>query len=338
MKTDTPLSGQCENDPQTLSRFYAALPEVVEALLASSGKEGSFDQLNAAPAIPQEAVVDVIFQARRILFPGYFTQSRIDPFNLEYYLGKETTGLFEKLSRLIILAIRHDCLKHGNACTRCTRQGHEKALGFIKTLPRIRALLSTDVRAAFEGDPAAKSYHEIILSYPGLFAIIVYRMAHVLHGMGISLLPRMMSEYAHSDTGIDIHPGAKIGRSFFIDHGTGVVVGETTEIGDRVRIYQGVTLGALSLSSDMIEAFRSKKRHPTLEDDVVIYSNATLLGEKAVIGARSIIGGNVWITDAVPPDTKVLLKQPELVYIGNSHTKGTYTRQRRKKCITSSQM
>ena len=318
MKTDPFSSEHCENDPQTMSRFYAALPEAVGALVASSGKEDSFDQLNATPAIPQEAVIDIIFQARRILFPGYFIQSRLNIFNLEYYLGKETTELFEKLSKLIILAIRHDCIQHGQACSQCTEQGHERALEFIELLPRIRAVLSTDVHAAYEGDPAAKSYDEIILSYPGLFAITVYRMAHELYGMGISLLPRMMSEYAHTLTGIDIHPGARIGKNFFIDHGTGVVVGETTEIGDRVRIYQGVTLGALSLSSDQIEAFRSKKRHPTLESDVVIYSNATLLGEKAVIGARSIIGGNVWITDAVPPDTKVLLKQPELVYIGNN--------------------
>lgn len=319
MKTDSPSSEHCENDPQTLSHFYAELPEAVGALVASSGKEGSFDQLNATPAIPQDDVIDAIFQARRILFPGYFIQSRLDPFNLEYYLGKETTEIFEKLAGLIILALRHECLQHGHACTQCTELGHTRALEFIRTLPRIRVLLSTDVHAAYEGDPAAKSYHEIILGYPGLFAITVYRMAHELYGMGIPLLPRMMSEYAHSHTGIDIHPGARIGKSFFIDHGTGVVIGETTEIGDRVRIYQGVTLGALSLSSDQIEAFRSKKRHPTLEDDVVIYSNATLLGEKAVIGARSIIGGNVWITDEVPPDTKVLLKQPELVYIGNNH-------------------
>lgn len=318
MKTDTLSSEPCENDPHRISRFYAALPEAVGTLVASSGKKGSFDQLNATPAIPRETVIDIIYQARRILFPGYFVQSRLDPFNLEYYLGKETTELFEKLSKLIILAIRHDCIQHGQACSQCTEQGHMRALEFIEMLPRIRSVLSTDVHAAYDGDPAAKSYDEIILSYPGLFAITVFRMAHELYGMGISLLPRMMSEYAHSLTGIDIHPGARIGKNFFIDHGTGVVVGETTEIGDRVRIYQGVTLGALSLSSDQIEASRSKKRHPTLEDDVVIYSNATLLGEKAVIGARSIIGGNVWITDAVPHDTKVLLKKPELVYIGNN--------------------
>ena len=317
MKTDTSSSDLAENDPQTISRFYDALPEAVKALVASSGKEGGFNHLNATPAIPRGAVIDIISQARRLLFPGYFAQSRLHAFNLEYSLEKDARALFERLSKLIISATRHECVRRGQACSRCTDEGHRRALEFIEILPQIRAILSIDVRAACEGDPAAKSCDEIILSYPGLFAITVYRMAHELYGMGIPLLPRMMSEYAHSLTGIDIHPGARIGKSFFIDHGTGVVVGETTDIGDRVRIYQGVTLGALSLSRDKIESFRYKKRHPTIEDDVVIYSNATILGEKAVIGARSVIGGNVWITDRVPPDTTVLLKQPELIYKGH---------------------
>jgi serine O-acetyltransferase len=182
--------------------------------------------------------------------------------------------------------------------------------------------MATDVQAALEGDPAAKNYDEIIFSYPGIFAIAVYRTAHQLYELGVPLIPRMMTEYAHGFTGIDIHPGAKIGKSFFIDHGTGVVVGETTEIGHRVRLYQGVTLGALSLPRDAANRFRNRKRHPTIEDDVIIYSNATILGKDAVIGARSIIGGNVWITEKVPPDTKVLLKRPELVVIGGKK-KGT---------------
>jgi serine O-acetyltransferase len=182
-----------------------------------------------------------------------------------------------------------------------------------------------------EGDPAAKSYDEIIFSYPGLLAITVYRLAHKLHELVVPLIPRIMTEHAHSLTGIDIHPGAIIGESFFIDHGTGVVVGETTDIGDRVRVYQGVTLGALSLPKDKIDRFRNKKRHPTIEDDVIIYSNATILGADAVIGARSIIGGNVWITERVPPDTKVILKRPELVYIGNNHRSRSEPREGREK-------
>ena len=175
-----------------------------------------------------------------------------------------------------------------------------------------------DVRAAFEGDPAAKSYDEIIFSYPGIYAITVYRAAHLLYTLNVPLLPRIMTEHAHSVTGIDIHPGAQIGDSFVIDHGTGVVIGETTIIGDNVRIYQGVTLGALSLPKGAGEKLRGRKRHPTIEDDVIIYSGATILGGDTVIGTRSIIGGNVWITKSVPADTTVLLETPRLVYKSKS--------------------
>jgi len=155
------------------------------------------------------------------------------------------------------------------------------------------------------------------LSYPGLLAITLYRLAQTLHTLGIPLLPRMITEYAHSRTGIDIHPGAQIGEHFFIDHGTGVVIGETTTIGDRVRLYQGVTLGALSLPPKAGDLFRDKKRHPTIEDDVIIYANATILGGETIIGARSVIGGNVWLTESVPPDTKVLMNRPDLIYLKN---------------------
>jgi len=181
-------------------------------------------------------------------------------------------------------------------------------------MPRLRRVLARDVIAAYEGDPAAQSYDEIIFSYPGVFAVTVYRIAHQLYEQGVPLIPRIMTEYAHSRTGIDIHPGAHINESFFIDHGTGVVIGETSEIGNRVRIYQGVTLGALSLPRDSLEDLRNAKRHPTIEDDVVIYAGATILGGDTVIGARSVIGGNVWITESVPPDTRVFLKKPELVF------------------------
>ena len=176
-------------------------------------------------------------------------------------------------------------------------------------------MLGKDVLAAKDGDPAAQSHDEIIFSYPGLFAITVYRMAHQLYEQGVPLIPRIMTEYAHSQTGIDIHPGAHIGERFFIDHGTGVVIGETTEIGDRVRIYQGVTLGALSLPKDAVEELRKTKRHPTIKDDVILYSGATVLGGDTVIGARSVIGGNVWITESVPQDTNVFLNKPDLIFI-----------------------
>jgi len=220
-------------------------------------------------------------------------------------------------------------MRYDQPCAQCDEMGRAKALEFIQGLPRLREVLATDVRAAMEGDPAAKSYDEVITSYPGLFAITVQRIAHELYKLQVPGLPRAMTEYAHSFTGIDIHPGAEIGSYFFIDHGTGVVVGETTEIGNRVRLYQGVTLGALSMPKEAVESFRNKKRHPTIEDDVIIYSNTTILGGDTVIGARSTIGGNVWLTESVPPDTKVYLKKPELIYSGNGSVPSTKIREKR---------
>ena len=183
----------------------------------------------------------------------------------------------------------------------------------MDAIPAIRRVLATDVQAAFEGDPAAKSHDEIIFSYPGIYALTVYRVAHKLFELGVPLLPRSMTEHAHSVTGIDIHPGATIGERFVIDHGTGVVIGETTAIGRNVRIYQGVTLGALSLPRDAGERLRGRKRHPTIEDDVIVYSGATILGGDTIIGARSVIGGNVWLTESVPPDSHVMIEKPRLV-------------------------
>ncbi|MBN2582942.1 MAG: serine acetyltransferase, partial [Planctomycetes bacterium] len=184
----------------------------------------------------------------------------------------------------------------------------------LRRIPAIRKLLALDVRAAFSGDPAAKEFSEIILSYPGLLAISVYRLAHELWQLGVPLLPRMMTEYAHAVSGIDIHPGATIGRSFFIDHGTGVVIGETTIIGDRVKLYQGVTLGALSFPKDGCgDLIRDQKRHPTIASDVTIYAQATILGGNTVVGRGSTIGGNVWLTESVPPRSYVTLEQPKLV-------------------------
>ena len=189
----------------------------------------------------------------------------------------------------------------------------KKAIEFLKRLPGIRNVLDLDVAAAFRGDPAAKSHHEIIFCYPGLEAITVYRVAHELLRLGVPYIPRMMAEVAHSKTGIDIHPGAQIGDSFFIDHGTGVVIGETCDIGTGVRIYQGVTLGALSFKKDADgELVRGTKRHPTLEDDVIVYANATILGGKTIVGARSVIGSNVWLTHSVAPDMSVVLEKPAL--------------------------
>ena len=329
---DKPLKpDQVVNDRESVARFYEAIPPIVERLVASCSTRDSFDHVDPTPFPSQESVIRILHQTRRILFPGYFSQGKIDHINLVYSLGQETTELFERLAKQIVLSYQHYCLQYDQPCAQCIERGHEKAFQFIQALPDLRAILATDTRAALEGDPAAKSFDEIIFSYPGLFAITVYRMGHILYKLDVPLLPRMMTEYAHNRTGIDIHPGAGIGESFFIDHGTGVVVGETTKIGDRVRLYQGVTLGALSLPRGGTDRFRNKKRHPTIEDDVIIYSNATILGAEAVIGARSIIGGNVWITERVPPDTKVLLKPPELIYLGNNTGSCTKPELRRRK-------
>jgi len=292
------------------------IPEVVRRLVASCEGAACFDHVGPEPIPSRSAVIDIVHRSRRILYPGYFIQDRLDGINLQYYLGQEVTALYEVLAEQIALAYRHDCVRLELSCVRCEEQGQQTAVAFIDSLPELRGQLAADVRAALEGDPAAASYDEIIFSYPGLYAITVYRIAHRLVHLGVPLLPRIMSEHAHSHTGIDIHPGAHVGHSFFIDHGTGVVIGQTTDIGDRVRIYQGVTLGALSLPKDAVESLRTQKRHPTIEDDVIIYSGATILGGETVIGARSVIGGNVWITESVPADTKVFLKRPELVYRG----------------------
>jgi serine O-acetyltransferase len=230
-------------------------------------------------------------------------------------MGQSTAHVFDLLADQISRSIRHDCIRYNQSCSECDETGYTLALRLLKEVPAIRKTLATDVQASYEGDPAAKSYDEIIFSYPGVFALTVYRSAHRLFELGVPLLPRIMTEYAHNVTGIDIHPGAEIGERFVIDHGTGVVIGETTHIGNNVRIYQGVTLGALSLPKKIVDRLRGQKRHPTIEDDVIIYSGATILGGDTVIGQRSVIGGNVWLTESVPPDTKVITETPRLIYV-----------------------
>ncbi len=305
---------QCRTDLASTQACREEIPAIVENLVATCSNRGCFDHVSAEPIPSRAAVLAMLRRIGDILYPGYFVQTRLDPVNVGYYLGQEATALFEELSEQITLAIRHDCLRHNESCTNCMERGEKAAVEFLRSLVPLREGLAKDIRAAYAGDPAARGYDEIIFSYPGLFAVTVYRIAHRLYELEIPLIPRIMTEAAHGRTGIDIHPGARIGEGFFIDHGTGVVIGETAVIGDRVRIYQGVTLGALSLGREEVEALRSKKRHPTIEDDVIIYANATVLGGETVIGARSVIGGNVWLTRSVPPDSQVFLKSPELAF------------------------
>ena len=313
---DTPKMKQCKADITIARRFREEIPAIVDQLVLSCNRDGCFDHVGPEPIPSRESIIDILHRASRILYPGYFIRTRVDQVNVGYYFGQEVTGLFEALSEQIMLAIRHDCIRHDLPCSDCEERGQQAAVDFLHSMPRLRVLLATDILAAHEGDPAAKSFDEIIFSYPGLYAITIYRIAHQLYHQEVPLITRIMTEYAHSQTGIDIHPAAHIGESFFIDHGTGVVIGETTVIGKSVRLYQGVTLGALSLSREECENLRNQKRHPTIEDNVIIYANATVLGGKTIIGARSVIGGNVWITDSVPPDTEVFLKKPELVFRG----------------------
>lgn len=317
MSDQSVVLDQCKTAVQAERHFREEIPGIVGDLVQSCANGVCFDHVGPEPIPSREATVDIVSKANRLLYPGYFIRTRLEQFNLSYYFGQEAVALFELLSEQVTLALRHDCIRHNLPCIQCEARGHEASISFMHHLPALRKMLASDVRAAYQGDPAAKSFDEIIFSYPGLLAITIYRMAHQLWEQGIPLIPRIMTEYAHSITGIDIHPGAHIGESFFIDHGTGVVIGETTEIGSRVRLYQGVTLGALSLPRDAGEQLRNTKRHPTIEDDVIIYSGATILGGETVIGARSVIGGNVWLTESVPPDTRVIIKKPELIYLGN---------------------
>jgi serine O-acetyltransferase len=312
---------QCEIEIETRRHSREEIPRAVEQLVLTCDDERCFDHTGPDDIPSRETIIDIALRICRILFPGYFTRNRLERFNLPYYFGQKLTDLFELMSEQITVALRHDCIRHNLPCIDCEERGQQITSDFIRKLPGLRVMLATDVRAAYEGDPAAKSFDEVIFCYPGLFAVTIYRAAHELVELAVPYIPRVMSEYAHSMTGIDIHPGAQIGESFFIDHGTGVVIGETTRIGNRVRLYQGVTIGALSLPKDAGQLFRSRKRHPTIEDDVIIYSGATILGGETVIGARSVIGGNVWLVASVPPDTKVFLESPKLIFRANGDPK-----------------
>ncbi len=304
----------CHDTFDTCQQMKARVPALAEAIIDHCRSESCFKHIDYETIAAEGFAADLIDKYRQLLFPGYFSKEPMDPANMKYSLGQTVSLLYDMLSEQIVHHIRHDCLRYDQSCSHCEESGQVKALEALEAIPKIRQILATDVEATYEGDPAAKSHDEVIFSYPGIYAIMVHRVAHQLFELGVPLLPRIMSEHAHSVTGIDIHPGADIGKRFVIDHGTGVVIGETTRIGQNVRIYQGVTLGALSLPPNAGEQYRGKKRHPTIEDSVIIYSGATILGGDTIIGARSVIGGNVWLTESVPPDTTVMMEQPRLIY------------------------
>lgn len=267
--------------------------------------------------LPQKRDVIAITRGfQEVIYPGYFGDQTLYREFLHGHLGDQLFSLSRQLEREVVKALAAVCRKPGGvALEPRAHDAHAVVLDFFENLPAVMDLVAADVEAAYEGDPAATCLEEVVLAYPGVKAVFTYRIAHQLHLLGVPLIPRIMTEFAHNETGVDIHPGAAIGREFFIDHGTGVVIGETTVIGDRVKLYQGVTLGALSFPRDPDGGLvRGTKRHPTLEDDVVVYAGATILGGKTVVGRGSVIGGNVWLTTSVPPGSTVTLPREQIAY------------------------
>ena len=268
------------------------------------------------PLPAKREVIVIVRGLQEVIYPGYFGEQALYREYLHGHLGDQLYSLSRRLEIEVARALCSDCRTPSGALgRRRDAQAQEIVATFLERLPEVMDLIADDVTAAYEGDPAATCLEEVILAYPGVKAVFTYRIAHLLHSLGVPLVPRIMTEFAHNETGVDIHPGAAIGREFFIDHGTGVVIGETTVIGDRVKLYQGVTLGALSFPRDGEGAMvRGTRRHPTLEDDVVVYAGATILGGDTVVGRGSVIGGNVWLTTSVPPHSRVTLSRDQLAY------------------------
>jgi serine O-acetyltransferase len=301
-------------------RLKERLPELTDRIVDTYHEMDTIHHLGHCPLPSVDAVIGIAQDLKEIIYPGYRKRQNLHFGNVVYHVGDLIDSLHDRLTQQLARALRHDFRrKHGKECgddiPDFEALGQEKAVQFLETLPDIRRTLSLDVQAAFDGDPAASNLDEIIFCYPGLEAVTTHRIAHELHRLGIPLIPRMLSEWSHSRTGIDIHPGAQIGPSFFIDHGTGVVIGATCEIADHVKLYQGVTLGARSFTmDDEGNLVRTTKRHPTIESHVVIYANATILGGDTVIGHHSVIGASVSLYESVPPNTVVMLEKPSLRY------------------------
>jgi len=296
------------------------LPELTDRIIASYYDINRINHLGHCPLPSTEAVMAIAEDVKEVIYPGYRRRQNLHHGNVTYHIGDLIDGLHDRLTEQIARALRHNAslnlrLECGGTDPTIDfeAEGQRTAISFLERIPQMRESMALDVEAAYDGDPAAKSFDEIIFCYPGLEAITVHRMAHELYRLGVPLIPRILSEWSHSRTGIDLHPGAKIGPSFFIDHGTGVVIGETCEIAAHVKIYQGVTLGALSFPKDSDgNVVRDTKRHPTIEEGVVIYASATVLGGDTTIGAHSVIGAGVSLYESVPPHTIVTINKPDL--------------------------
>ncbi len=281
-----------------MTAFENEIEGIVDLILEDYTNDRDIDRIDLFKHPDKDIIIDMIDKLRRIIFPGYFTEKTYRIYNAKHNLSMLIEDVMFNLNRQVGLVIQN------------RQEAETICLSFFREIPRVRALVQTDLQAAYEGDPAAAGKEEIIFSYPGLFAITVYRLAHVLYRLGVPMIPRIMTEHAHSVTGIDIHPGASIGEYFFIDHGTGIVIGETTVIGDHVKVYQGVTLGALSTRGG--QNLRGKRRHPTIEDNVTIYAGASILGGDTVIGRDSVVGSNAFITESIGSGTRVTTKCQEL--------------------------
>ncbi|MDR3672416.1 MAG: serine acetyltransferase [Holophaga sp.] len=286
--------------------------DLVTAIVTSDLAEPRTRHIDAGYLPNRDSVIEIVKLMRELLFPGYFGRQHLTSSTLEFHVEELLRAIDTRLFEQARNAIRHHAARRGVPCVDCDEEAERIVRSLLAAIPRLRAILATDVQAAFDGDPAAADFDEIIFSYPGLLAIATYRVAHELSLNKLPLIPRIMTEYAHNVTGIDIHPAACIEESFFIDHGTGVVIGETTIIGKRAKIYQGVTLGALSTRGG--QTLRGAKRHPTLMDEVTVYSGASILGGETVIGEGAVIASNVFLTQSVPARTRVSGKNPELMY------------------------
>jgi serine O-acetyltransferase len=322
------------NDNPTLPNVprpqVQSLPHLVDAIVDSIHAQPNLAHLNRVYLPSRDAVVHAIELLRQVTFPGFFgsqIRGRLSTDSVRYHVGQVMVELNDLMYEQVRCCLRYrKNLPNGSSvsedCEACDRDARRIVGEFLQRIPAVRELISSDVQAAYDADPAAQNTDETILSYPGLVAISIQRYAHELYLRDVPMLPRIMTEHAHSLTGIDIHPGAKLGQRFFIDHGTAVVIGETTVIGENVKIYQGVTLGGLA-PDRLVEQFRGgRKRHPTIENNVTIYAGATILGGDTVIGSNSIIGGNVFLTSSVPPDMLVSMEDPQLKIRPRKHAKG----------------
>ena len=288
------------------------IERLTEALKADYTEGRTIDALITFDHPDKNTVIDIVYKLRQIVFPGFFRTQTYRVYTLRNQISMLLEDIIYNLTKQISIVLEYLPEMKASGAAAIAAKAEEITFAFLEKIPQIRALIETDVEATYDGDPAAFNKDEIIYSYPGLFAIFVNRIAHELHLLGVPLIPRIMTEYAHSQTGIDIHPGASLGKYFFIDHGTGIVIGETTVIGNNVKVYQGVTLGALSTRGG--QQLKSKKRHPTICDNVTIYSGASILGGDTVIGRDVVIGANAFITASVPDGAKVSIKTQELRY------------------------